>query len=196
MPATPSRRPSRAAASCPARWRSVQSDSDRRGMSSRQKTPATALVPLPPQPARRSARTPRSIEARTVAASGCRLSWHGIACFTVVFIAVWAPAANAAAQTLQHGMNTRVLTPQIGDKMRELGATLVRLPYGWDVIEPACKGCFDWTTTDAWRDEAKRSRLTIFGSLAYAPRWANGGHPFNYPPLVLQDWYDFVFATV
>jgi len=93
-------------------------------------------------------------------------------------------------------MNTRVLTPQIGDKMRELGATLVRLPYGWDVIEPACKGCFDWRTTDAWRDEAKRSRLTIFGSLAYAPRWANGGHPFNYPPLVLQDWYDFVFATV
>jgi len=93
-------------------------------------------------------------------------------------------------------MNTRVLMPPIGDKMRELGATLVRLPYGWDVIEPACKGCFDWTTTDAWRDEAKRSRLTIFGSLAYAPRWANGGHPFNYPPLVLQDWYDFVFATV
>ena len=114
----------------------------------------------------------------------------------MVFIAACAAAANAVAQSLQYGMNTRVLTPPIGDKMRELGATLVRLPYGWDVIEPACKGCFDWTITDAWRDEAKRSQLTIFGSLAYAPRWANGGHPFNYPPLVLQDWYDFVFATV
>ena len=93
-------------------------------------------------------------------------------------------------------MNTRVLTPQIGDKMRELGAHLVRLPYGWDVIEPACKGCFEWRITDGWRDEAKRSGLTIFGSLAYAPQWANGGHPFNYPPLVMQDWYDFVYATV
>lgn len=93
-------------------------------------------------------------------------------------------------------MNTRVLTPQMGDKMRELGSTLVRLPYGWDLIEPTCKGCFDWAVTDAWRDEAKRSGLTIFGSLAYSPPWANGGHPYFYPPLVLQDWYDFVYATV
>src|SRR3954462_956119 len=93
-------------------------------------------------------------------------------------------------------MNPRVLRPPMGDKMRELGAGLVRLPYGWDVIEPACKRCFEWTRTDAWRDEAKRSDLRIFGPLAYAPRWANGGHPFNYPALVSQDWYDFVYATV
>ena len=32
--------------------------------------------------------------------------------------------------------------------------------------------------------------------LAYAPAWANGGHPYRYPPLNYQDWYDFVFATV
>jgi hypothetical protein len=50
--------------------------------------------------------------------------------------------------------------------------------------------------TDAWRDEARRTRRTIFGSLAYAPSWANGGHPYNYPPLLYQDWYDFVYATV
>jgi hypothetical protein len=100
------------------------------------------------------------------------------------------------AQNLHYGMNTRVLTPQMADKMVELGADVVRLPYGWDLIEPSCKGCFDWTTTDAWRDEATRTRRTIFASLAYAPAWANGGHPFNYPPLIYQDWYDFVFATV
>jgi hypothetical protein len=93
-------------------------------------------------------------------------------------------------------MNTRVLPPRMADKMVELGADIVRLAYGWDVIEGACKGCFDWTTTDAWRDEAKRTKRRIFGSLAYAPRWANGGGPFNYPPLVYQDYYDFVFAVV
>lgn len=93
-------------------------------------------------------------------------------------------------------MNTRVLTPQMADKMKELGAGVIRLAYGWDVIEPNCKGCFNWTTTDAWRDEAKRTGRTIFASLAYAPGWANGGHAFNYPPLVYQDWYDFVFAVV
>ena len=58
------------------------------------------------------------------------------------------------------------------------------------------QGCFNWTVTDAWRDEAKRTHRTIFASLAYAPAWANGGHPFSYPPLNYQDWYDFVFATV
>jgi hypothetical protein len=105
-------------------------------------------------------------------------------------------AASAAPQNLHYGMNTRVLTPAMADKTAELGAGVVRLAYGWDVIEPACKGCFNWDATDAWRDEAKRTHRTIFASLAYAPAWANGGHPFSYPPLNYQDWYDFVFATV
>ena len=95
----------------------------------------------------------------------------------VFTVAMLASASTTHAQAVRYGMNTRVLTPQIGDKMRELGADLVRLPYGWDVIEPACKGCFEWRITDAWRDEAKRSHLTIFGSLAYAPRWANADTP-------------------
>jgi hypothetical protein len=113
----------------------------------------------------------------------------------VVFM-VLGLAARAGAQNLHYGMNTRVLTAPMADKMAELGAGVVRLAFGWDVIEPGCKGCFNWDTTDAWRDEAKRTRRTIFASLAYAPAWANGGNPYRYPPLNYQDWYDFVFATV
>jgi hypothetical protein len=105
-------------------------------------------------------------------------------------------AAPAAAQNVHYGMNTRVLTAPMADKMAELGAGVVRLAYGWDVIEPGCKGCFDWRTTDAWRDEAKRTHRAIFASLTYAPAWANGGNKYWYPPLNYQDWYDFVFATV
>jgi hypothetical protein len=105
-------------------------------------------------------------------------------------------AAPAAAQDVQYGMNTRVLTAPMADKMSELGAGVVRLAYGWDVIEPTCKGCFNWETTDVWRDQARRTHRTIFASLAYAPAWANGGQPYRYPPLNYQDWYDFVFATV
>ncbi len=103
---------------------------------------------------------------------------------------------RAEAQDEHFGMNTRVLTAPMADKMTELGAGVVRLAYGWDVIEPNCKGCFNWEATDAWRDEAKRTHRTIFASLAYAPAWANGGHPYRYPPVNYQDWYDFVFATV
>jgi len=105
-------------------------------------------------------------------------------------------AAGASAQNQHYGMNTRVLTSQMADKAAELGTGIVRLPYGWDLIEPNCKRCFDWTTTDAWRDEARRTKRLIFGSLAYAPPWANGGHPFNYAPLDQRDWYDFVYAVV
>ena len=105
-------------------------------------------------------------------------------------------ASAARAQNPHYGMNTRVLDARMADKTVELGAGVVRLPFGWDVIEPNCKGCYNWATTDAWRDEAKRTHRAIFASLAYAPSWANGGHPYQYPPLNYQDWYDFVFATV
>jgi hypothetical protein len=114
----------------------------------------------------------------------------------LLLIAAISVALPAATQDVSYGMNTRVLTAPMADKMTELGAGVVRLAFGWDVIEPGCKGCFNWTTTDAWRDEAKRTHRTIFASLAYAPAWANGGHPYRYPPLNNQDWYDFVFATV
>jgi len=107
-----------------------------------------------------------------------------------------ASATTVAAQNLHYGMNTRVLTPPMADKMVELGAGVVRIPFGWDRMEPSCKGCFDWTTTDAWRDEARRTHRSIFASIAYAPSWANGGHPYWYPPINYQDWYDFVFAVV
>ena len=70
-----------------------------------------------------------------------RLAFIILACSLAV-------TASASAQDLRYGMNTRVLTPQMADKMAELGAGVVRLAFGWDVIEPACKGCFTWERTD------------------------------------------------
>jgi len=114
---------------------------------------------------------------------------------SLVVLSIWIVAAPASAQNIHYGMNTRVLTAPIADKVVELGGGVIRLAYGWDIIEP-CKGCFDWSITDAWRDEARRTHRAIFASLAYTPAWANGGQPYRYPPLNYQDWYDFVFATV
>lgn len=105
-------------------------------------------------------------------------------------------ARGSIAQDVHYGMNTRVLTAQMADKLVELGAGVSRVVFGWDVIEPGCKGCFNWATTDAWRDEARRTHRQIFATLAYAPKWANGGNPYWYPPLDYQDWYDFVYAAV
>jgi hypothetical protein len=133
-------------------------------------------------------------------ASVRRILLHAAVAATLAAIAA-APQPGIAQEAparpnLHYGMNTRVITPEMADKMVELGAGVIRVPFGWDLIEPNCKGCFEWKTTDGWRDEAKRTGRTIFASLAYAPAWANGGHPYNYPPLSYQDWYDFVYATV
>lgn len=117
-----------------------------------------------------------------------------VACVVLLF------AGRASAQNYHYGMNTQVnlqaLSVPMTDKMAELGAGILRMPFGWDVIEPSCKGCFDWTVTDAWRDQARRTHRTIFATLGYTPRWANGGRDYSYPPTYDQDWYDFVFAVV
>jgi hypothetical protein len=112
----------------------------------------------------------------------------------VLALALCLTARVALAQNLHYGMNTHVLTAQMADKMVELGAGVARVDFNWDHIEGSCKGCFDWTATDAIRDQARRTHLMLFPTLAYTPRWANGGQPSNYPPLNYQDWYDFVFA--
>src|SRR5437016_6447041 len=55
-----------------------------------------------------------------------------------------------------------------------LPRTSTLFPY--TTLFRSCKGCFNFATTDAWRDEARRTGRTMFASLAYAPAWANGGH--------------------
>jgi putative glycosyl hydrolase len=104
-------------------------------------------------------------------------------------------AVDVRAQNYSYGMNAHDVGPLIAGKMTELGAGTVRVVFGWDVLEPGCKGCFNWSAPDVWRDQARRARLAIFGTLAYAPEWANGGHHYNYPPQRMQDWYDFVYAA-
>ncbi len=113
----------------------------------------------------------------------------------VVLCLVFFWSRAALAQNYSYGVGALSLTPRAADKMVELGVGTVRLAFGWDVIEPACKGCFDWSVPDAWRDEARRTNCAIYGILAYTPRWANGGQHYNYPPLRYQDWYDFVYAA-
>jgi len=117
---------------------------------------------------------------------------------TIVLVAVVCScSARAHAQVPYHyGVDAHDVSGATADKASELGADMVRVVFGWDVIEPACKGCFNWTTTDAWRDEARRTHRAIYATLAFTPRWANGGASFQTPPTSMQDWYDFVFATV
>lgn len=114
---------------------------------------------------------------------------------SLILFASLLSVAGASAQNQHYGMNTNILTPQMADKMVELGAGVVRVDFSWDQIEGSCKGCFDWRATDAIRDQARRTNRIVFATLAYSPKWANGGLEGRYPPINYQDWYDFVFAA-
>ena len=70
-------------------------------------------------------------------------------------VCVLALTVNAGALTYHYGMNAHDVSGRTADKMTELGADIVRVVYAWDVIEASCKGCFDWSQTDAWRDELR-----------------------------------------
>src|SRR4051794_32533172 len=97
----------------------------------------------------------------------CHARVRAILCFALLSLVAAVPSARA--QNLHYGMNTVTLEPRMADKVVELGAGTVRLAFGWDIIEGRCKGCYDWTTIDAWRDEARRTHRTLVASLAYAP---------------------------
>jgi hypothetical protein len=135
---------------------------------------------------------------RTGAAIRGGLAVLFVACAGTSSVAQSGPSALDSLYTHygHFGMDAHDVRSMTADKMNELGAGIVRVVYGWDVIEPNCKGCFNWSSTDDWRDQARRTTRTIFGTLAYTPGWANGGAAINTPPQRLQDWYDFVFATV
>lgn len=125
----------------------------------------------------------------------CGVSYSTVTRNTLAFAAAFCLTAHAAlAQNMHYGVNAHYLTAPMADKMAELGAGVARVDFNWDVIETNCKGCFDWTATDATVAQARRVHVQLFPTLSYTPKWANGGQPQSYPPLNYQDWYDFVFA--
>src|SRR5579872_6794349 len=120
-----------------------------------------------------------AVDARSCVAK--RTKWRGLVTLASVsaFAAVvsatvaGAPAPVVPPPNLHYGMNAHDISAPVADRVKDLNAGVIRVVFGWDVIEGACKGCFDWSVIDAWRDQAKRTGRTIYATLAYTPRWAN-----------------------
>jgi polysaccharide biosynthesis protein PslG len=76
-----------------------------------------------------------------------------------------------------------------------LGVRWLREDFAWSSIEQR-KGHFNWGKTDGLMRNAAEARMNIVALVAYAPAWANGGHPDDkYPPLNPRDYADFVLAV-
>lgn len=96
---------------------------------------------------------------------------------------------------------TRTLTKAREDlaAVRATGATVLRIAFGWDAMEPE-RGRYDWSFWDDYVAAATREfGLTLIPYICYTPRWAarDAGENFwRSPPRDPEDFGRFVTALV
>jgi hypothetical protein len=83
-----------------------------------------------------------------------------------LFLCLVVAPGVSSAQPSTLGVAAIDLDARTADKAVELGTGIVRLAYPWNVIEGECKGCFNWSFADRWRDEARRTGRTIYALVA------------------------------
>ena len=75
------------------------------------------------------------------------------------------------------------------ERLRELGADLVRVTLDWRATEPA-RGELDWERADEVLGALRVAGLTPLVTLYGTPAWANGGKAANVPPRSAADVRD------
>jgi O-glycosyl hydrolase len=118
----------------------------------------------------------------------------------IAIVALIAPATPLLlaqeSPSIHYGMNTHYVDARMADKMRELGAGIVRIDFNWSGMESSRPHRYDFTSTDMSVRSARRRGLDVFATIGYSPKWANGGRSEHAPPLRIQDWEDFVSTVV
>src|SRR2546422_268183 len=91
------------------------------------------------------------------------------------------------APNTHYGMVTHYADARIADKMRELGAGIVRVDFNWNGMQPSPRR-YDFDYTDTTVRSARNRGLEVFATIAYSPAWANGGRSNHAPPLQIEGW--------
>ena len=89
---------------------------------------------------------------------------------------------------------------------RDANIGWIRLSFEWDRVQPDCDtgqwpcGPGSWNESSIGNSiaEAEKRGLNILVTLAYAPKWANGGRDRRYPPTAANyaAWQEFVRMAV
>jgi hypothetical protein len=91
-----------------------------------------------------------------------------------------------------------VISEEDAEYMRAARIGSIRLPIGWDSIQPSRRGPYNWEGTDREIATAVNQGLTVLPFLAGVPRWA--GHLGTRLPIdnarLRQGWSTFVEAVV
>lgn len=81
---------------------------------------------------------------------------------------------------------------------KNAGATVLRIAFGWDAMEPE-PGKFDWSFWDDFVRVAAEENLTLIPYICYTPRWAasdQGENSWRSPPRNPDEFGRFVAALV
>lgn len=113
-------------------------------------------------------------------------------------LALVAPPALADPCS-SRGVNAHLPSPADLVAIRDAGFGWVRFDFNWKDMEPS-KGQLQWGPWDQAVDAAVANGLSVFGTIAYTPKWAAedpacvdcGPVPFA----KVGDWTDFVSAVV
>ena len=115
----------------------------------------------------------------------------------VVLTIAWAgPRAWADNANSPYGVTAFIPSPTRWDAMQDANIAWGRTDFSWRNVEGSSKGAFNWAVTDDAVAQANARGLNIYAGLGYSPSWASAGGNSYDPPTDLQDWYDYVFATV
>jgi polysaccharide biosynthesis protein PslG len=79
------------------------------------------------------------------------------------------------------------------DRVRNMGATWVRVPFNWVTLEMHRRGEYNWGPADTIVEEANARHLRIVAVVSYTPGWARpAGRPGTDPPTNLGDYARFM----
>ena len=123
---------------------------------------------------------------------------RSLATIAIAAVVVAAPLLLAQGSPNTHyGMVTHYSDVRMADKMRELGAGIVRVDFNWVGMQPR-PGSRDYFFgyTDTSVRSARSRGLEVFATIGYSPKWANGGRSEHAPPLQMEDWENFVSTVV
>lgn len=121
--------------------------------------------------------------------------------FTVIGLVVvttaWAGSSARAYDTNSpYGVTAFIPSPTRWDAIQDANIAWARCDFSWRSVEGPSKGAFNWAVTDDAVAQANARGLHIYAGLGYSPTWASAGGNSYDPPANLQDWYDYVFASV
>jgi len=109
-----------------------------------------------------------------------------------------AGVAQAAPRSFFGIVPQAVISEEDAEYMRAAHIGSIRLPIGWDSIQPSPRGPWDWSGTDSEIAKAVNQGLNVLPFLAGIPHWA--GHRGTRLPIdrprVRRGWMRFVRGVV